>query len=71
MDTRAWRSLAVSFALFGGVGLVFLLGAKLLGITGAGAARQWLALARGPLGSASRRRRVRDPGFPWSAPVSC
>ena len=48
MDARAWRSLAVSFALFGGVGLVFLFGAKLLGISGAGAARQWLALARGP-----------------------
>jgi uncharacterized membrane protein YdjX (TVP38/TMEM64 family) len=48
MDARAWRSLAVSFALFGGVGLVFLFGAKMLGISGAGAARQWLALARGP-----------------------
>ena len=48
MDSRAWRSLAVSFALFGGVGLVFLIGAKLLGISGAGAARDWLALARGP-----------------------
>ncbi len=48
MDARAWRSLAVSFALFGGVGLVFLFGAKLLGISGAGAARQWLALAHGP-----------------------
>jgi uncharacterized membrane protein YdjX (TVP38/TMEM64 family) len=48
MDARAWRSLAVSFALFGGVGLVFLFGAKLLGIGGVGAARQWLALARGP-----------------------
>ena len=48
MDARAWRSIAVSFALFGGVGLVFLFGAKLLGISGAGAAREWLALARGP-----------------------
>ena len=48
MDARAWRSIAVSFALFGGVGLVFLFGAKTLGISGAGAARQWLALAQGP-----------------------
>jgi uncharacterized membrane protein YdjX (TVP38/TMEM64 family) len=48
VDARAWRSLAVSFALFGGVGLVFLFGARLLGISGAGAARQWLALAHGP-----------------------
>jgi uncharacterized membrane protein YdjX (TVP38/TMEM64 family) len=47
-DARAWLSLAVSFALFGGVGLVFLFGAKLLGISGGGAAQQWLALARGP-----------------------
>ena len=45
MDARAWRSLAVSFALFGGVGLVFLLGAKLLG---ADTARHWLLVARGP-----------------------
>jgi uncharacterized membrane protein YdjX (TVP38/TMEM64 family) len=48
MDARAWRSLVVSFALFGGVGLVFLFGAKMLGIGGAGVARQWLTLARGP-----------------------
>ncbi len=48
MDARAWRSLAVSFALFGGVGLMFVFGAKLLGVSGAGAARQWLALAHGP-----------------------
>ncbi len=48
MDARAWRSIAVSFALFGGVGLVFLFGARMLGVSGAGAARQWLVLARGP-----------------------
>ena len=45
MDARAWRSLAVSFALFGGVGLVFLIGAKFLG---ADTARHWLLVARGP-----------------------
>jgi uncharacterized membrane protein YdjX (TVP38/TMEM64 family) len=48
MDARAWRSLAVSFVLFGGVGLVFLFGAKVLGLGGAGAAREWLAVAKGP-----------------------
>jgi len=48
MDARAWRSLAVSFVLFGGVGLVFLFGAKVLGLSGAVAARDWLALAKGP-----------------------
>ena len=48
MDARAWRSLAVSFVLFGGVGLVFLFGAKILGVGGPDAARAWLALARGP-----------------------
>ena len=45
MDARAWRGLAVSFALFGGVGLVFLIGAKFLG---ADTARHWLMVARGP-----------------------
>ncbi len=48
MDARAWRSLAVSFALFGGVGLVFLFGATMLGVGGPGEAAHWLALARGP-----------------------
>ena len=32
LDARAWRSLAVSFVLFGGVGLVFLFGASTLGL---------------------------------------
>ena len=48
MDARAWRSLAVSFVLFGGVGLVFLFGARFLGVGRAGAAAHWLILARGP-----------------------
>src|SRR5580698_6970049 len=48
MDARAWRSLAVSFVLFGGVGIVFLLGAPALGLTGAAGVEHWLVLARGP-----------------------
>ena len=34
MDARAWRTVAVSFVLFGGVGVVFLFGAQLLGVNG-------------------------------------
>ncbi|MEO8926476.1 MAG: TVP38/TMEM64 family protein [Caulobacteraceae bacterium] len=48
MDARAWRSVAVSFALFGGVGLVFLFGARVLGVGDAGAAGRWLAAVHGP-----------------------
>jgi uncharacterized membrane protein YdjX (TVP38/TMEM64 family) len=42
---RAW---VLAFVLFGGVGLVFLFGAGLLGLSGAAAAKTWLAQARGP-----------------------
>jgi uncharacterized membrane protein YdjX (TVP38/TMEM64 family) len=48
MDAKAWRSLAVSFVLFGGVGLVFLVGAPALGLTGAAGVEHWLAVAKGP-----------------------
>ncbi len=48
MDARAWRGALVSFALFGGVGLVFLFGAKLMGLSGEATARQWLVAAHGP-----------------------
>jgi uncharacterized membrane protein YdjX (TVP38/TMEM64 family) len=48
MDARAWRSVAISFVLFGGVGFVFLLGAPLLGLSGHGAVQHWMAAARGP-----------------------
>ena len=48
MDARAWRSVAVSFVLFGGVGTVFLLGAPALGLTGKAGVEHWLALAQGP-----------------------
>jgi uncharacterized membrane protein YdjX (TVP38/TMEM64 family) len=48
MDAKAWRSLGVSFVLFGGVGVVFLAGAPALGLTGKAGVEHWLALARGP-----------------------
>jgi uncharacterized membrane protein YdjX (TVP38/TMEM64 family) len=48
VDARAWRSVAVSFVLFGGVGLVFLFGARLLGLGDAASVRAWLAAAPGP-----------------------
>jgi uncharacterized membrane protein YdjX (TVP38/TMEM64 family) len=42
MDARAWRAVAVSFLLFGGVGLVFVFGAPLLGIDGADEVERWM-----------------------------
>ncbi|MDZ4373495.1 MAG: TVP38/TMEM64 family protein [Phenylobacterium sp.] len=48
MDAQAWRTLAVSFVLFGGVGLVFVFGAQLLGIDSERTLEGWLASARGP-----------------------
>jgi uncharacterized membrane protein YdjX (TVP38/TMEM64 family) len=45
---KSWRRAAIAFALFGGVGLVFLFGLPALGVDGGVAARHWLALARGP-----------------------
>ncbi|WP_333587839.1 TVP38/TMEM64 family protein [Phenylobacterium sp.] len=45
MDARAWRAAAVSFVLFGGVGLVFLFGAQVLGFDGEATVEQWLGLA--------------------------
>jgi uncharacterized membrane protein YdjX (TVP38/TMEM64 family) len=48
MNARAWRTLAVSFVLFGGVGIVFLFGAQLLGLNGEAAVEHWLAAAHGP-----------------------
>lgn len=48
MDARAWRAVAVSFVLFGGVGIVFLFGAPLLGISGEGAVEQWMGAGHGP-----------------------
>jgi uncharacterized membrane protein YdjX (TVP38/TMEM64 family) len=48
MDAKAWRSVFVAFVLFGGVGLVFLIGAPALGLTGKAGVERWLTLARGP-----------------------
>src|SRR5689334_10033838 len=48
MDAQAWRTLAVSFVLFGGVGLVFVFGAPLLGLNEAVTVQQWLHAASGP-----------------------
>src|SRR6201990_1713303 len=49
MDARAWRTLGVSFVLFGGVGLVFLFGAQVLGFDGEATVEEWLGLAaQGP-----------------------
>jgi len=47
MDARAWRTLAVSFVLFGGVGLVFLFGAQVLGFDGVATVEHWLGAASG------------------------
>jgi uncharacterized membrane protein YdjX (TVP38/TMEM64 family) len=49
MDAQAWRTLAVSFVLFGGVGTVFFLGAPLLGLDEGRTLQAWLTLAQGPL----------------------
>lgn len=48
MDAKAWRTLLVSFVLFGGVGLVFVFGATVLGFDGEGAVEAWLGAAQGP-----------------------
>lgn len=45
MDSKAWRSLFVSFVLFGGVGIVFLFGAQVLGFNGEATVERWLGLA--------------------------
>ena len=51
MDARAWRALLVSFVLFGGVGLVFLFGAQVLGFSGEATVERWLGFAaNGPWG---------------------
>jgi uncharacterized membrane protein YdjX (TVP38/TMEM64 family) len=48
MDRQAWRTLAVSFVLFGGVGMVFLFGAQVLGFNGEATVERWLGSASGP-----------------------
>jgi uncharacterized membrane protein YdjX (TVP38/TMEM64 family) len=48
MDAKGWRALAVSFVLVGGVGLVFLFGAQVLGFNGEATVERWLGTASGP-----------------------
>ena len=48
MDAQAWRTLVVSFVLFGGVGVVFVFGAQALGIDSEATLQGWLGAARGP-----------------------
>lgn len=48
MDAKAWRTLLISFLLFGGVGLVFLFGAQVLGFNGEAMVERWLGAASGP-----------------------
>jgi uncharacterized membrane protein YdjX (TVP38/TMEM64 family) len=49
LDARAWRAIAVSFALFGGVGVVLLVGASALGLHSPDQVQRWLgAGAHGP-----------------------
>jgi uncharacterized membrane protein YdjX (TVP38/TMEM64 family) len=48
MDAQAWRTLLVSFVLFGGVGLVFVFGAQAMGFSGEATVQEWLRAASGP-----------------------
>lgn len=48
LDAQAWRTLAVSFVLFGGVGLVFVFGAQAFGVDSERTLEGWLGAARGP-----------------------
>lgn len=48
MDAKAWRTLLISFLLFGGVGVVFLFGAQFLGFNGEATVERWLGAANGP-----------------------
>jgi uncharacterized membrane protein YdjX (TVP38/TMEM64 family) len=48
MNARAWRMVAVGFLLFGGVGIIFLFVAKLLGFDSEATVEHWMAAAQGP-----------------------
>jgi uncharacterized membrane protein YdjX (TVP38/TMEM64 family) len=48
MDAQAWRTLLISFLLFGGVGLVFVFGAPLLGLNETATVQQWMRAVPGP-----------------------
>jgi uncharacterized membrane protein YdjX (TVP38/TMEM64 family) len=45
MDARAWRTVLVTFLLFGGAGLIFVLAGAALGLRGEAAVERWLGLA--------------------------
>ncbi|MCR5880969.1 TVP38/TMEM64 family protein [Phenylobacterium sp. J367] len=47
MDAKAWRALAVSFVLFGGVGVVFLFGGQVLGFDGEATVERWMGAGAG------------------------
>jgi len=49
LDAKAWRTLIASFLLFGGVGLVFVFGAQVLGFSGEATVEHWMGSASGPL----------------------
>jgi uncharacterized membrane protein YdjX (TVP38/TMEM64 family) len=49
MDAKAWRTLTISFLLFGGVGLIFVFGAQALGFSGEATVERWMGAASGPL----------------------
>ena len=69
MDARAWRAVLVSFVLFGGVGLVFLFGAQVLGFDGEATRRALAGRGARPLGSAGRGGGLRRPGLRRRAAV--
>jgi uncharacterized membrane protein YdjX (TVP38/TMEM64 family) len=48
LDAQAWRTLALSFVLFGGVGVVFVFGAQVLGFSGETAVEHWMGAGAGP-----------------------
>lgn len=48
MDAKAWRTVVMAFLLFGGVGVVFLFAAPLLGLNSETTVEHWLSAARGP-----------------------
>ena len=49
LDAKAWRTLMVSFLLFGGVGVIFVFGAQVLGFNGEATVERWMGAVSGPL----------------------
>ena len=63
MDAQAWRTLAFSFVLFGGVGVVFVFGRPVLGLNGRRRWSEWLMAAPGAV-VAARWRCWRSRSWP-------